>query len=62
MLDDYVNVVRMMEQWAALSSEAKQIICICLAAIIFGLWLMIKMMHELDIRERKQEEALRDRE
>jgi len=52
----------MMEQWAALSSEAKQIICICLAAIIFGLWLMIKMMHELDIRERKQEEALRDRE
>ena len=48
-----------MEQWATLSNEVRQIIFICLIAMMFGSWLMMKTMDKLDKREQKRKEALR---
>ena len=51
-----------MEQWATLSNEVKQIIFICLIAMMFGSWIMMKTMDKLDRIERNRKEALRDEE
>ena len=48
-----------MEQWATLNNDAKQMIFICLIAMMLGLWLMMKTMDKLDRIERKRKEALR---
>ena len=48
-----------MEQWASLNNEIKQIIFICLIAMIFGSWLMMKTMDKLDRIERNRKEALK---
>ena len=48
-----------MEQWATLSNEVRQIIFICLIAMMFGSWLMMKALDKLDRIERKRKEALR---
>ena len=59
LLDDYINVVKIMEQWAALSNDAKQMIFICLIAMMFGAWVMMKTMNKLDRIERRRKEALK---
>ena len=48
-----------MEQWATLNNDAKQMIFICLIAMMLGLWLMMKTMDKLDRIERNRKEALR---
>tara|TARA_B100000949_G_C14129779_1_gene386126 strand:- start:396 stop:599 length:204 start_codon:yes stop_codon:yes gene_type:complete len=58
-LEDYINVVKVMEQWATLNNEVKQIIFICIIGMMFGAWLMMKALDKLDRIERKRKEALR---
>ena len=48
-----------MEQWATLSNAVRQIIFICLIAMMFGSWIMMKTMDKLDRIERNRKEALR---
>ena len=48
-----------MEQWATLNNDAKQMIFICLIAMMLGLWLMMKTMDKLDRIERRRKEALK---
>ena len=48
-----------MEQLAALSNDAKQMIFICLIAMMFGAWVMMKTMNKLDRIERRRKEALK---
>tara|TARA_R110002110_G_scaffold123832_3_gene300810 strand:- start:706 stop:909 length:204 start_codon:yes stop_codon:yes gene_type:complete len=58
-LDEYINVAKVMEQWASLGGEVKQIIYICLMAVVFGLWMMMSAMEKLDEMERERKEAIR---
>ena len=52
-------MVKVMEQWASLGGEVKQIIYICLMAMVFGFCMMVSAMWKLDEMEHEREEALR---
>ena len=52
-------MVKVMEQWASLGGEIKQIIFICLVVMVFGSWVTMKAMEILDEKARFRKEALR---